>query len=215
MICAFFLAPSKICQTKILRPPSRVFLSDFGAKDEARCVPCEDDNPKRAENTGSAAGSDSSCYPSLSGLEPIRFLSANICLYFGKNSCNIRILLQIFASSFLNICSIETENTHRRINFRWIWVARAADKCGLFKASDAKRRENLSPRGLLVRAHLGYPSVLTVDYRRLRLLGSAFSLAALLTSPPRTKKKSRSEPCFSLHQFLSYSASGTVSVQPI
>ncbi len=94
--------------------------------------------------------------PSLSGLEPIRFLSANICLYFGKNSCNIRILLQIFASSFLNICSIETENTHRRINFRWIWVARAADKCGLFKASDAKRRENLSPRGLLVQAHLGY-----------------------------------------------------------
>ena len=38
-------------------------MSDFGAKDEARCVPCEDDNPKRAENTGSAAGSDSSCYP--------------------------------------------------------------------------------------------------------------------------------------------------------
>ncbi len=43
---------------------------------------------------------------SLSGVEPIRFISANICIYFRKNFCNIPILLQIFSSSLLNICSI-------------------------------------------------------------------------------------------------------------
>ncbi len=43
---------------------------------------------------------------SLSGVEPIRFISANICIYFRKNSCNMPILLQIFSSSLLNICSI-------------------------------------------------------------------------------------------------------------
>ena len=32
----------------------------------------------------------------------------------------------------------------------------AAEKCGLFKASHDERHRNRSPRGLLVRAHLGY-----------------------------------------------------------
>ena len=43
---------------------------------------------------------------SLSGLEPIRFISANICICFGKFPCNIRILLRKFISPILNICSI-------------------------------------------------------------------------------------------------------------
>ncbi len=63
MICAFFLAPSKICSSEILRPPSLVFLSDFGAEDEALYSSSEDDKPKRAENTSSAAGSFGFCYP--------------------------------------------------------------------------------------------------------------------------------------------------------
>jgi len=43
---------------------------------------------------------------SLSGFEPIRFLLANICIFIGKKSCNIRILLRFLALSILNICSI-------------------------------------------------------------------------------------------------------------
>ena len=43
---------------------------------------------------------------SLSGLEPIRFISANICICFSKFPCNIRILLRKFISPILNICSI-------------------------------------------------------------------------------------------------------------
>ena len=35
-------------------------------------------------------------------------------------------------------------------------MGRAAEKCGLFKASHDERHRNGSPRGLLVRAHLGY-----------------------------------------------------------
>ena len=43
---------------------------------------------------------------SLNGLEPIRFIAANRGVCFGKNSCNIRILLQIFALHSLTICSL-------------------------------------------------------------------------------------------------------------
>lgn len=43
---------------------------------------------------------------SLRGLEPIRFIAANRGVCFGKNSCNIRILLQIFALHPLTICSL-------------------------------------------------------------------------------------------------------------
>ena len=43
---------------------------------------------------------------SLNGLEPIRFIAANRGVCFGKNSCNIRILLQIFASHPLTICPL-------------------------------------------------------------------------------------------------------------
>ena len=43
---------------------------------------------------------------SLSELKPIRFIAANSGVYFSKNSCNILILLQIFASYPLTICSL-------------------------------------------------------------------------------------------------------------
>ena len=70
ILCALFLPQTKIYPTEILRPPSAYLRDIFGAEDEVRYSPFEDDKPKRAVNTRSEAGSDNFCHPSRKRIEP-------------------------------------------------------------------------------------------------------------------------------------------------
>ena len=104
---------------------------------------------------------------SLNGLGPIRFWEANDWINYVKKTCNILYCFAFFSCSSEPFVLSKLLRTSRWSNFRWIFVWRGAEKCGLFKPSHAKRHGNWSPRGLWVRAHLGYSCTATFVSKRL------------------------------------------------
>jgi len=63
--CAFALFKRKSSRSKFFDLKNLCFRGDFGAEDEGRLTPFEDDKAKESENTGFQAGLDNYCQANI------------------------------------------------------------------------------------------------------------------------------------------------------